>query len=229
MTSYFTTISRIFLVAAVLVFSSQAGWTQDLFRYRAYALEGSLDSVVAITGVRVADTKTLHERPAKIQELEWRAPYVSSTDPMADPVRGAVFTFFNGALYQIVVKYDRDRTDGLTNADLIESLTTVYGQPVPRSPRNAAVAAPPDTMLLAFWESPGSSLALTRGVYSPEFQLVLTSKALSMRARDAIRESGRLDVIEAPRREQEQRKQEIADRDAARAKARTTNKAAFRP
>ena len=222
-------IPRIFLVAAVLVCSAQPGWTQDLFRYRAYALESSLESVVAMSGVRAADTKSLYQRPAKIQELEWRAPYVSTSDPMADPVRGAVFTFFNDALYQIVVKYDRDRTDGLTNTDIIESLTAVYGQPVARSPKNTAGIALPDTTLLALWENPGSSLALVRGMYSPDFQLVFTSKALSLRARDAIRESGRLDVIEAPRRELEQRKQEVADRDAARAKARTTNKAAFRP
>ena len=222
-------LSRGVLVAVVLFGSSQSGWTQELFRYRAYALESSLDSVVAMSGARAADAKTLHGRPAKIQELEWRAPYVSSGDPMADPVRGAVFTFFNDALYQIVVEYDRDRTAGLTNTDLIESLTTVYGPPMPRSPRSTAAAAFPDRVLLAAWENPGSSIALMRGVYSPEFQIVLTSKALSMRAREAIRESGRLDIIEAPRREQEQRKQEIADRDAARVKARTTNKAAFRP
>src|ERR1043166_2966681 len=142
-TSDFMNISRTFLVAAALACSSQPGWTQELFRYRAYVLESSLDSVVAMSGVRAADTKSLYERPAKIQELEWRAPYVSSTDPMADPVRGAVFTFFNNALYQIVVKYDRDRTDGLTNTDIIESLTTVYGQPSARSPRNTAGAPLP--------------------------------------------------------------------------------------
>jgi hypothetical protein len=222
-------ISRVFLVAAAVVCSSQPGWAQDLFSYRTYALESSLGSVVAMSGVRAADTKTLHERPAKIQELEWRAPYVSATDPMADPVRGAVFSFFNDALYQIVVRYDRDRTDGLTNSDVIESVKAVYGEPVPGSPKNIAPAAIPDSVLLALWENPGSSLALVRGAYSPELHLVLTAKALSTRARQAIRESGRLDAIEAPRRELEQRKQEVADRDAARAKARTTNKRVFRP
>ena len=222
-------MSRLFLVAAVLVCSSQPGWTQALFGYRTYVLESSLDSVVAMSGVRAPDIKTLHQRPARIQELEWRAPYVSSGDLMADPVRSAVFTFFNDALYQIVVRYDRDRTDGLTTRDIVESLTTVYGEPVPASARNTAPLAVPDSVLLALWESPGSSLALVRGTYTPEFQLVLTSKALHTRALQAIRESGRLDVIEAPSRELAQRKQESADRDAARAKSRTTNKAAFRP
>jgi|SRR5687768_4673623 hypothetical protein len=222
-------IPRVLLVASLLVCSAEPGWAQDQFRYRDYVLESSLDSVVVASGARAADTRTLHERPAKIQELEWRAPYVSSRDLMADPVRGAVFAFFNGALYQIVVRYDRDRTDGLTNSDIIESLTSVYGEPMPKSPRNTAPAVAPDTVLVALWDRPGSSVALVRGTYTPDLQLVLTSKALSTRARDAIRESGRLDVIEAPRRELEERKRELADRNAASEKARTANKAAFRP
>jgi hypothetical protein len=222
-------ITRICLIASVLVSSSVPGWAQDLFGYRAYVLESSLASVVATSGARAADAKTLYERPEKIQELEWRAPYVSPGDPMADPVRGALFTFVDDALYQIVVKYDRDRTDGLTDADVVESLTTVYGQPAPKAPKSAPLALPQDTVRLAMWESPGSWLALTRGAYAPDFQLILISKALSTRAREAIRESGRLDVIEAPRREEEQRTRELAERNAARAKARTSNKAAFRP
>lgn len=223
------TIARALLIASVLVWSSDRGWAQDLLQYRAYVLESSLDSVAATSGARAADAKTLHERPARIQELEWRAPYASSTDRMADPVRGTVFSFVDDALYQLVVRYDRDRTDGLTDVDLVDSLTSVYGQPKPRSTRAATLALPQHTVRLALWESPGSWLALVRDADSPDFQLVLASKTLSTRARDAIRESGRLDVLEAPRREEEQRKQELAERTAARTKTRTTNKAAFRP
>ena len=84
-------------------------------------------------------------------------------------------------------------------------------------------------MVLAQWDRARSSLTLLRGVYSAEFQLILTAKALSTRARSAIREAGRLDAIEAPRRELEQRKKDAADAAAARDKIRATNKAAFRP
>ena len=104
--------ARALSIAVVLLFTSQPGSTQDLSRYRVYVLESSLESVVAASGARAADTKTLHERPARIQQLEWRAPYASSGGEMADPVRGAVFAFHNDALYQIVVSYDRDRTNG---------------------------------------------------------------------------------------------------------------------
>lgn len=212
-------------IAVVFVFSPQLSSAQDLSRYRDYVLESSLESVLATSGARAADVKVLYERPAKIEELEWRAPYVSAAGEMADPVRGVDFMFFNDALYQIAASYDPGRTDGLTDRDLIESITAVYGTPVLRSARTRPPAEFPDTVVLAQWDSAASSLTLLRNSYSKELQLVLTSKATSTRARNAIREAGRLNVLEAPRRELEQRKKEIADAD----KVRTTNKAAFRP
>jgi hypothetical protein len=216
-------------IAVALVLSSHAGWAQDLSRYRAYVLDSSLASVLAASGTRAPDAKTLHERPAKIQELEWRAPYGTSRDDLADPVRGAVFSFCDDALYQIVVTYDPGRTNGLTNGDVIESLTAVYGEPVPRSARTRPPAARYDAVVLTQWDGKDASLTLLRGTYGTDFQLILMSKATSARARSAMLEAGRLDAIEAPRRELEQRKKDAADAAAAREKVRTTNKAAFRP
>src|SRR5690349_21494088 len=117
----FMNSSRVLFIAIALLVNSQVGWAQDLTRYRAYVLGSSLDSVLVAAGARAADVKTLHERPAKIQEFEWRAPYASSRDEVADPVRGAVFSFCDDALYQVVVSYDRGRTDGLANSDIIQS------------------------------------------------------------------------------------------------------------
>lgn len=222
--------ARVLLIAVIVpVLSPQLGSAQDLSRYRAYALESRLESVISESGARAADVKTLHERPAKIQELVWRAPYVRSGTELADPVGGATFSFCDDGLYQVVVKYDRDRTDGLTDSDIIGSLVAVYGEQVLKAARIRPAAAHPDAVVLAQWDSPGSSLTLVRSAYAAEFDLVLISKTLSARAQTAIREAGRLDALDAPRRELEQRKKEVADADAARDKTRTTNKAAFRP
>jgi hypothetical protein len=221
--------ARVLVIAALLVFSAQPGSAQDLSRYRAYVLESSLASVVASSGARAPEVKTLHERPARIQELQWRAPYSSSGSTSADPVRGAVFSFYDDALYQVIVNYDRDRTNGLADSDIIESLTAVYGEPVLRSVRTRPPATHPDALVLAQWDGPASSLTLLRDAYSMEFQLVLVSKALNTRARTAIREAGRLDAIEAPRRELEERKKQAADAAGARDKIRETNRAAFHP
>src|SRR5688572_33036103 len=115
--------ARVLFIAVVLVFTSQLGSAQDLSRYRGYVLDSSLESVAAASGGRASDVKTLHERPARIPELEWRAPYVSSGNALADPVRGAVFTFCDDAVYQVVVRYDRDRKMGMTDSDIIQPLT----------------------------------------------------------------------------------------------------------
>ena len=208
---------------------AQLASAQDVFRYRAYILESSLESVLTDSGVGATVVKTVHERPATIHELEWRAPYLSSDRDLADPVHDITFAFYNGTLYQIIVSYARDRTDGLTSNDLIESLSATYGSPVARLAISRPATALRDTVVLAQWENNGSSATLLRDTYSSEFQLILISKVLSARARDAIREAIRLDAIEAPRRELEQRKKEAADATAAREKTRTTNKAAFRP
>jgi len=221
--------ARILVITVLVVACPQLGSAQDLSRYRAYVLESSLQAVIAASAGGVTSARTLHERPAKIQELEWRAPYTSPGGGLADPVRGAVFSFCNDALYQIVISYDRDRTDGLTSSDIIESLTAVYGEPVVRPAKGRSPAALPGAVVLAQWDATDSSLTLVRTAYSTEFQVVLVSKALGTRARNAIVDAERLDAIEAPRRELEQRRKEVADDSAAREKARTDNKAAFRP
>ena len=222
---------RPLVIAVSLILSGQMVSAQDMSRYRVYALESSLDTVVAASGARSADAKTLHLRPANIQELQWHAPYVSSGDTRADPVREIAFTFYNDALYQVVVNYDRDRTEGLTNKDILDALSATYGVPALASARTRTSPAEAfrDGIVLARWETAESLVTLIRGSDAPEFQLILISKPLSTRARSAIREAIRLDAIEAPRREVEQRKKEAGDAIAARDKARVVNKAAFRP
>jgi hypothetical protein len=224
--------ARPLVFAIGLVLGAQPAFAQDIARYRTYALDSSVDSVVVASGARAADAKTLHERPATIRQLEWHAPYADSRNTLADPVRDIAFTFYNDALYQIIVNYDRERTEGLTNSDIVESLSAAYGVPTLASPRTRT--SPPadvssDSIVLARWENADSLLTLVRGSYTPEFQLILISKPLSARARSAVREAVRLDAIEAPRREAEERKREADAASTARDKTRSVNKAAFRP
>lgn len=223
--------TRPLVIAVGLILGGQLAFAQDVSRYRAYALESSLDSVVAASGARAVDAKTLHERPATIRELEWRAPYVDSRNTLADPVRAISFTFYNDALYQVIVNYDRDRTEGLTNSDIVESISAAYGAPLPAAAATRAnpLDAFPDSIVVARWENAESLLTLIRGSHTPELQLILISKPLSARARSAVREAIRLDTIEAPRREAQERKKEADAARDARDKTRGTNKAAFRP
>jgi hypothetical protein len=148
-----------------------------------------------------------------------------------DPVRRVVFSFYDDRLYQIVVEYERERTEGLTNADVIASVSAMYGKALPTAVRLpvGSTFTPVDTVALARWDSASSALTLVRGMYTPVFQLIVVSKSLRPLALRAIQESIRLDALDSPRRELEQRKKAADDAAAAREKVRTTNKEAFRP
>jgi hypothetical protein len=98
------------------------------------------------------------------------------------------------------VNYDLDRTEGLTNKDIIESLAETSGVPVLASVRTRAGPPAerfPDRIVLAQWENAESVLTLLRGAYAPEFQLILMSKSLDTRARSAISEAirGRISAV----------------------------------
>jgi hypothetical protein len=216
--------------------SLDAGLTarEDLLRYRSYALESSLASIAQASQTPAAEARTLHERPAKIQQLKWRTPYVSPGAVGADPVRDIVFNFLDDQLYQMVVTYEGSRVEGLTDADLIESLSTTYGQPMITNDRLARSTSPglnlpSEAVVIARWNTETSSLMLVRGTFSPGLQLVVTANPLYARARAATDEAARLDVGEAPQREADRRKKEAEAASEAQAKARLQNKAAFRP
>jgi hypothetical protein len=225
------TSPRALAIASVVVLGTHSVAAQDLSRYRAYTLESGVAAVVAISGARESDVKSLHERPARIQQLEWHPAYVLRGTEGADPVEDIIFRFYNGALYQLVVTYDRGRMEGLTNDDVIASVSATYGIPPLRAAGARSVAADvaPDTTVVARWENQSALLTLTRGSYPPQYQLVLTSKTLNGPALAAIREAGRLDTKEAPQRDLDQRRKQTADARVASEKARVTNKAAFRP
>lgn len=219
------------IVSLGLAFSSPDAVAQSLSRYRGYALESSVASIVKATGASASDLKTLHERPAKIQELQWRAPYVSAGSGAADPVRSVLFTFYQDQLYRIVVTYDGNRMEGLTSGDVLDSVSAAYGT-LPMQPR-AADSVPLDmpayTTIVARWDDGASVLSLVRRGHSQEFQLVLISKQLAARARTAMTEALRLDTNEAPQRELDQRNKALADARGAQEKVRVVNKAAFKP
>lgn len=226
---------RVFALASLgFVLGGQPLAAQVPLEYRGYVLESSVASVIKVADARDYETKTIHQRPARIQEVEWRAPYAPLDGSPADPVRLVRFSFYEDQLYRIVVTYDRDRTEGLTDDDLIESLSEIYGLPLLPS-RGTGLAALPaevsaaDVTIVSRWEDTGALLTLTQNTYPRHYQLVLISKALSERADAANMESGRLDALEAPQRELDRREKAASEARLASEKARAINKAAFRP
>ena len=70
---------------------------QDRSRYRNFELGSDLQSVSAHAKVDASEARTIHLRPAVMQELEWRPPYaVTALSPAQnDPVRQIVFSFYD--------------------------------------------------------------------------------------------------------------------------------------
>lgn len=217
---------------ALLLVHGAAG--QDLLQYRSFALGSSLAAVAKIAGVGPSGATTIHRRPAVLQELEWRPSrwIAGSASVSTDPVERIVFGFYDDRLYRIVVDYARDRTEGMTEADMVDALARLYGA-VERLPAVLGAAAQVETepgTAIARWLRDGHGVILYRtSSYREGFRLIVSDSGLDAAARKASTEARRLDQQEAPLREIARRKKDQEDDRAAADKARVINKGAFRP
>ena len=93
-----------------------------------------LPTVANLTDVTASEAKTIHQRPALLQDLEWRPSrwIGKSMATSTDPVDHIVFSFYNDQLFRVVVDYSQEWTAGMTDADIIEAISTVYGPPATR-------------------------------------------------------------------------------------------------
>ena len=223
------------LFALGLVLSTHAAQGQVRSQYRDYQLGSDLASVAALANVAATEARTIHQRPAVMQELAWRRPYfVSGTTALQnDPVQQIVFSFYNDQLFRLVISYDRQRTDGMTEADMIAGMSEAYGPPLAPTPKKSpAVASHVETESgapVARWEDADFSVVLYRSSYASEFRAVVTSVRLDALARAADTQALQLDESEAPQREIARQKKEVEDSRASQEKARAANKAVFRP
>jgi len=224
---------RLVIPISLAVFSMPLIYAQDLSKYRGFQLETNLLAVARQADVNPSAAKTIYQRPAVIQELEWRLPSSSSSSPQADPVREIIFSFYNDELYRMVVVYDQDRTEGLTDSDLIESISTNYGTPTTPATKiissSASQVYSDSEKVIARWEDPQYSLNLFRSSYGSIPGLLVFSKRLETQAQVAIIKAIRLNEQEAPQREIDRLKKQDEEKDAAGKKARPVNKANFRP
>jgi hypothetical protein len=115
---------------------------QTLWQYRNFALGSDVASVAALATVDPAEAKTIHQRPAVLQDLEWRPTrwVAGSTASSVDSVEQVLFSFYNDQLFRVVVDYGHDSTQGMTAGDMIEGISSVYGAALPRASRVAGRA-----------------------------------------------------------------------------------------
>jgi hypothetical protein len=218
-----------------LVLCGTASSAQDLGRYRQFELGSDVAVVSTVTGTAASDLKVIHQRPALIEELTWKPRYGARRPaaPATESVEQVVFGFYDDQLFQITVDYDREQTEGLSNADMVEAISAVYGPQVkPSVSRRRQTASVYDDAgtPIGQWGNVNNSVMLYRlPSYGTSFRLVVTAEPIAALARTAAARALVLDTREAPQREAAREKKEAEDRRVAEEKARSTNKSTFRP
>jgi hypothetical protein len=203
----------------------------DLSSYRGLQFGMSVPAAVKEAGVKSTDVVIVHQRPALIQNMEWRPrPTVLTDGVKADPVKEGLLSFLNGELFRIVVVYDRYKIEGMTEDDMIEALSRAYGAAtrptveIAYHSNFAEVAS-----VIARWEDAEYSYNLVRSGDRSSFAMVLYSKRLDALAQAAIVQAVEIETQEAPQRELDKQKKRDDDERLALEKARSANKLNFRP
>jgi hypothetical protein len=222
------TLRSLILCLVVLLLTAPLLRAQDLSKYRHFTLGMNLTNLLERTEQKMTDVKTIHGRPALIQELTWWPPNVSGTSLRSDSVEQIFFSFYNGELFKISVTYDRTATGGLTEADMVKAISAKYGPATIAAPEiESAINDRYDAKQkpVASWEDAEYSSSLVRSSFNDVLGLVVFSKRANAQAELAIAEAVKLDEQEGPKRETERQKKQVDDMEVARQK----NQKSFRP
>jgi len=210
---------------------------QDLSRYRAFELGTDLASVAALTGVASSAATTVHQRPVLSQDLEWRPSRWTPGTTSADSVEQIDFSFYSDRLFRIVVDYGHQRTEGMTDVDMIDAISAVYGPSVKPSVKPTQGSVRVQSQIetesgspVARWADKEHAVVLYRNSsYREAFRLIVTDLAVADLERKNAIQAVRLDEQDAPQREIARQKKERDDARAAAEKARSENKGLFKP
>lgn len=193
---------HVFKAAVILcpIFSISPLCAADFANYRGFQFGTNLAKAAKQAGAELSEVRLVHQRPALIQELDWR-PWSQYREDAKEvgPVREGLLRFYNGQLFQIVTTYDREKVEGMTEADMVEAIALTYG-PATMPPVEIAYHSNYGEVasVLARWENSEYSYNLIRTGDQASFALVLSSKRLDTLAQAAIAEARRLDDLEAP-------------------------------
>jgi len=193
-----------FLMIIVILLSTSQIHAQDLSMYRNFSFGMTLADISKQIDKKSSDATVVHERPALIEELTWLPIQPYDLSRPAEPVDQILFSFYNGALYRMLVTYEDSATKGLTDEDMIRAVSAKYG--VATRPVAAVVNFPMNPSykatekVIARWEDPQYSVNLFRS-YGDTFALVMFTKQLDTQAGISIAESVKLEQQEAPLKE----------------------------
>jgi hypothetical protein len=198
-------------------------------RYRGVSIGDSVSAVVASLHMTASDVAVLHARPAMIQQLTWRPnQFFMGRTGAPEALAEMVLTFHLGRLARVVATYDRDRTEGLTNADLHGSFTTIYGASM-LVPTPSGVRSSSEPEIIGQWGDGETLVVLLREVYPRRIRLTVSSVAADRLLQAGLASGVRLDTIEAPTRDMVRRLSEELTQQRRDEQSRLDNKSAFKP
>jgi hypothetical protein len=138
---------------------------------------------------------TMRNPPGAVQDLRWRAQYARRGDARSeDPVARLAFSFYEDQLFRIVIDYASDRTEGMTEADMVAAVSHVYGPPVKRIRPTSQAGLPRQALedtLIAEWITSAHHVSLLTVGGKAAFRMIVASvpleaSARGMGARDAL-------------------------------------------
>lgn len=201
--------SWIFLVLVLVVTPIVSG--QTLSTYRKFSLGTSLAALSKQVGQDPQQISVLHQSPAVIQQVTYWPIENSTYSVRAESVSQILFSFYNKELYKIVVTYDQDSTEGMTDDDMVQAISGRYGTATRFYPEIQLATndeyAPSETVV-ARWEDSGTSVNLFRTNSLNSFGLAVFSKKTNAEAEAAMVESLKLEKEAAPQREIDRQKGE---------------------
>jgi hypothetical protein len=157
--------------------------------YRTYQMGADVLTISRQLGVPSPATPLTLPALGALEELRWRSQYVRrGVAPSSDPVAQLVFSFFENQLFRIVIDYGSDRTEGMTEADVVAAVSRIYGAPAkrthPPSPVGLRPQRPADSVV-AQWTDGGYQVALLAVQDQTAFRMIVTSTPLEALARAA--------------------------------------------
>jgi hypothetical protein len=203
----------------------------DFSTYRTFHFGSSVAVTAKQAGLQTSDAKIIHQRPAVIQEMEWRPAYVyTPSTEKADPVREGLLRFYNGALFQIVTTYDRQKVEGMSESDMVQALSLAYGTASKPGGEVTFHSYYGETApVIARWEDSDYSYNLIRTGDQSSFALIMSQKRLEMDAQNAILAANKSEALEAPQKAKDLQTKQESDARLQLNKARSVNVPNFRP
>ena len=203
-----------FFIIIVILLSIPQVHAQDLSKYRNFSFGMTVADITKQIDQKPANAAVVHERPALIEELTWLPPQPYGSLRPAEPVEQILFSFYNGALYRMLVTYENSATKGLNDEDMIRVVSAKYG--VATRPVAAVVNFPMNPSykatekVIARWEDSQYSLNLFRS-YGDTFAMVMFTKQMDAQAGISVAESVKLDQEEAPQKAAARSKKDADD------------------